>query len=170
MNPATDFWVNDDEYARARQSIPTWCLDGLVCAQAERTPDAVALEQGADRLSYRQLVDRAEAFAAELHAAEVGPGDRVGLGLERTLSLPVALLAVLRAGAAYVPLDPAYPEARLTLMLDDASVRALVAEPGSELAALAPKGCPVLAPRGDGASPSPLTGGTLYNNAEREGN
>ncbi|MCB1053923.1 MAG: AMP-binding protein, partial [Acidobacteria bacterium] len=122
-------------------------VDELVRRQAERSPDAVALVQADQRLTYAQLVQRSEAFAAALSAAGVGPGDRVGIGLDRTPALLVAVLGVLHAGAAYVPLDPSYPDARLALMVEDATLAALVAEPGSELEALAPAGCPVLAPR-----------------------
>ncbi|MDY7091406.1 MAG: amino acid adenylation domain-containing protein [Acidobacteriota bacterium] len=119
-------------------------LDGLVAAQARRTPDAPAVVQGEQRLTYRQLMAGARRVAAALIAAGVAPGDRVGLGLERTPQLLVALLGVLRAGAAYVPLDPAYPAARLALMMDDAGLELVLAEAGSELGARAPEGCRVL--------------------------
>ena len=126
-------------------------LDGLVRAQAERAPAAIAVEQDGNRLGYGELVDRGDAFAASLHAAGVRQGDRVAIGLERSPSLLVALLGVLRLGAAYVPLDPDYPRARLAFVLDDARPRALVVEPGSPLAELAAEGCPVV----------PVTAGTV---------
>ncbi|MFG1951744.1 amino acid adenylation domain-containing protein [Micromonospora sp. NPDC048830] len=95
--------------------------------QARRTPDAVAAECGADRLTYAQLLDRATGLAARLRAAGVTRGDRVGIHLDRTLDLLVAVLGVLEAGAAYVPLDPSWPADRMRYVLDDAGVRALVA-------------------------------------------
>src|SRR6185369_6466560 len=87
-------------------------LSDLVAAQAARTPEAVAVVGWKDgveeRLTYAELLARADRLAAELVAQGAGPEVRVGVCLERTPELVVALLAVLRAGAAYVPLDPAY--------------------------------------------------------------
>ncbi|MGI5531252.1 amino acid adenylation domain-containing protein [Streptomyces syringium] len=89
----------------------------LVLEQAERTPDAPAVVHGEERLTYRELVERATTLAAELQNRGVGPDVRVGLSAEGSLELVVGMLAVLMAGGAYVPLDPGYPHERLTYML-----------------------------------------------------
>ncbi|MEE1798414.1 amino acid adenylation domain-containing protein [Streptomyces sp. JV176] len=98
----------------------------LVARQAERTPDALALAADGERLTYRRLHEEARAFRDRLVALGIGPGDRVGIHLERTARLPVAVLGVLLAGAAYVPLDTALPAERLTWVLEDCGVRLVV--------------------------------------------
>ncbi|MET0399063.1 MAG: non-ribosomal peptide synthase/polyketide synthase, partial [Longimicrobiaceae bacterium] len=95
----------------------------LFAAQAARTPGAVALVCGGERLGYAELDRRANRLAGHLRALGVGPETRVGVFLERTPELVVALLGVLKAGGAYVPLDPAYPRERLRWMLEDAGAR-----------------------------------------------
>ncbi|MCY1045105.1 non-ribosomal peptide synthase/polyketide synthase, partial [Corallococcus sp. bb12-1] len=94
-------------------------LHHLVEAQVERTPDAIALVVGTQRLTYGQLDARANQLAHHLRALGVGPDVAVAVCLERTTELVVALLGVLKAGGAYVPLDPSYPQERLTSMLED---------------------------------------------------
>ncbi|HEU4329130.1 MAG TPA: amino acid adenylation domain-containing protein [Roseiflexaceae bacterium] len=103
-------------------------LHDLVAAQAARTPDAPAVLYGDQTLPYAELEARANQLARFLTRRGVGPGDRVALCLERSVELPVVLLAVLKAGAAYVPLDPGYPRERLLLMLADARPTALVTQ------------------------------------------
>ncbi|HEV7518259.1 MAG TPA: condensation domain-containing protein, partial [Thermoanaerobaculia bacterium] len=109
-------------------AAPAACLHELFLAQARRTPEIVALVQGEERLTYRELAARVERLAGILRGLGVGPEVRVGVCLERTLALPVALLAVLAAGGAYVPLDPAYPEARLDAMLADSGAALLLTQ------------------------------------------
>jgi amino acid adenylation domain-containing protein/FkbM family methyltransferase len=108
-------------------------VHAMVRAQIERRPDAVALICGAERLSYGELGERAARLAAHLRLHGAGPGTRVAVCLPRTAELVVALLAVLETGAAYVPLDPAYPEARLRMMLDDAAPAVVVASADSSI-------------------------------------
>ncbi|RKH68395.1 amino acid adenylation domain-containing protein, partial [Corallococcus llansteffanensis] len=103
-------------------------LPELLQAQVERTPDAVALVFEDRTLTYRELDARANQLAHALIARGVGPEVRVGLLLERSLELVVALLATLKAGGAYVPFDPAYPAQRLTWMLEDARPAVLLAQ------------------------------------------
>ena len=99
-----------------------------VAAQAARAPDAVAVEQGGKRLTYAQLDARASVLAQRLRAAGAGPGALVGVCLERSPDLVAALLAVLKTGAAYVPMDPAYPPARLRAMAEDARLSLYVTQ------------------------------------------
>jgi amino acid adenylation domain-containing protein len=98
----------------------------LIAAQAERTPHARALLAGGDELSYGELERRANQLAHCLLRIGAGPDVLVGLCLDRSADMVVGLLGILKAGSACVPLDPEYPEARLTYMLEDAAVPILV--------------------------------------------
>ncbi|HVY40602.1 MAG TPA: amino acid adenylation domain-containing protein [Polyangia bacterium] len=100
----------------------------LVQAQALRTPDAVAVVHGGDRLTYRELDRRARRLSARLARRGVGPGTRVGICLERGVDMVVALLGTLVAGATYVPLDPAHPAERLAMIGDDADLAVVVSQ------------------------------------------
>jgi amino acid adenylation domain-containing protein len=100
------------------------CLHRLVAAQAARTPDAIAVESAGERLTYRGLVRRAGRLALRLRVLGVGPEVRVGVCVEREAGLIVAILGVLAAGGAYLPLDPDLPAERLRTML--AGVRVVV--------------------------------------------
>ncbi|MEU8627510.1 amino acid adenylation domain-containing protein [Streptomyces sp. NPDC048669] len=98
----------------------------LIADRAAEHPDATALVCGGLRLSYAELLGRADALAARLRAAGVRPGFRVGLLLPRSADQGIAALAVLRAGGAYVPLDHAHPEARLRHMLESSGTGLLL--------------------------------------------
>lgn len=98
------------------------CVHALFEAQAGRTPGAVAVEQDQRRLTFAQLDARANRVAHRLRALGVGPGSSVGVCLERSPELIVALLGVLKAGGCYVPLDPEYPAERLAFMQQDAEL------------------------------------------------
>ena len=95
------------------------CVHEAVAAQAARTPDHAAVCFGGRDFSYRQINDKADAVAQGLIARGVKPGDVVGLLLDRTPDLIVALLAIQKAGAAYLPLDPDYPADRVAFMIED---------------------------------------------------
>ncbi|WP_395807785.1 amino acid adenylation domain-containing protein [Archangium minus] len=97
------------------------CLHHLFEAQAERTPDAVAVRHGGEQLTFRQLNARANQLAHHLRGLGVRPQTLVGLCLKRSLDMVVALWAVLKAGGAYVPMDPGYPMPRLSFMLEDSA-------------------------------------------------
>ena len=99
----------------------------LFDARAGETPDAVAVRLGDRRLTYRELADRSRATARALVARGVAPGDRVGVHATRSIEMVVAVLGVLRAGAAYVPLEARLPDERLRLMLDDTRARLVLA-------------------------------------------
>jgi amino acid adenylation domain-containing protein len=128
-----------DAANRTAGDRPEQCLHELVAAQAARSPGALAVvEPGGRELSYGDLEGRAAALAGRLQALGVGPGDRVGVCLERSADLVAALLGVLKAGAAYVPLDPEYPGERLGFMVADAGVGVVVT--GGGLVARLPAG------------------------------
>ncbi|HEY2737391.1 MAG TPA: MupA/Atu3671 family FMN-dependent luciferase-like monooxygenase, partial [Thermoanaerobaculia bacterium] len=114
-------------------------LHELFREQARRSPAEVAVIHRTERRTYGELAARIERLAHRLRRLGVRPGDRVGVCVERSLLLPEALLGVLAAEAAYVPLDPAYPPARLQAMLEDSAATVLVATQRSlaEAAALA---------------------------------
>ncbi|HLH25147.1 MAG TPA: amino acid adenylation domain-containing protein [Chloroflexota bacterium] len=97
------------------------CLHDLVEQQVARTPDAVAVAFEGEGVSYRELDARANRLAHYLQRQGVGPDVLVGLCLERSVEMVVALLGVLKAGGAYLPLDPTYPHDRLAFMLDEAA-------------------------------------------------
>jgi amino acid adenylation domain-containing protein len=103
-------------------------LHGLVEAQVARTPDATAVEFGAERLSYAELDRRADGIAYALHEAGVRAGDLVAVAAQRCLDLPAALLGILKAGAAYVPVDPEYPQARRDFMLEDSGATVVLTD------------------------------------------
>jgi myxalamid-type nonribosomal peptide synthetase MxaA len=134
--------VLEDWNATARPYPRAARLHELFEAQAARTPDALALVHGDQRLSYLDLNARANRLAHALGARGVGPEDRVALCLERSPELAVGILGILKAGGAYVPLDPAYPKARLAAALADSGAVLLVTE--ERLAAALPTGIPAL--------------------------
>ncbi|WP_405583992.1 amino acid adenylation domain-containing protein [Streptomyces sp. NBC_01092] len=110
--------------SRAQEAVPApsrrTTIPELFAAQAARTPDAVAVTAGADSLTYRQLDERANRLAHLLAARGAGPEAFVAVALPRGADLIVAVLAVLKAGAAYLPLEPAHPADRVAHTLRDA--------------------------------------------------
>ncbi|MBE9162165.1 non-ribosomal peptide synthetase [Tychonema sp. LEGE 06208] len=100
----------------------------LFAAQTERTPDAVAAICENEQLTYRELNAKANQIAHYLQSLGVKPEVLVGICLERSLSMLVAILGILKVGAAYVPLDPAYPQERRSFMLADAKVPVLLTQ------------------------------------------
>jgi amino acid adenylation domain-containing protein len=102
----------------------------LFDAQCERTPEAVALREGRNCLIFRELQARSNRFAHHLRRLGAGRGTRVALCVERSLNMVVALLGILKTGAAYIPLDPSYPADRLQFMLEDAEATLLVTHSG----------------------------------------
>ncbi|MBZ5721324.1 MAG: amino acid adenylation domain-containing protein, partial [Acidobacteriia bacterium] len=104
------------------------CLQQEFEAQVARAPQAVACVCGDEQLTYGELNARANQVAHFLKQQGAGPGERVGIFVERSLDMMVGLLGIQKSGAAYVPLDPAYPAERLRLTLDDAQVRVLLTQ------------------------------------------
>ncbi|MGW7074199.1 amino acid adenylation domain-containing protein [Streptomyces sp. NPDC054866] len=101
-------------------------IDEAVAAQAAHRPDALALTCEGQSLTYAEMNERAERFAAALRDRGVRAGERVGICLERSLDLVITMLAVLKADAVYVPMDPAYPADRLAYTAEDAELRIVV--------------------------------------------
>jgi amino acid adenylation domain-containing protein len=135
------------DYARDRP------VHRLIEAQARSTPDAIAAQFGDEQLDYQTLDRRANQLANVLRE-RIKPADKtsqlVGVSVERSLDMLVALIAVMKAGCAYVPLDPMHPAARLRYILDEAQVAALISD-GSENASLVGDGTPVVDVRRDAA-------------------
>jgi amino acid adenylation domain-containing protein/non-ribosomal peptide synthase protein (TIGR01720 family) len=100
----------------------------LVAAQVTRSPDAIALIDGDRQFSYCALNQRANQLAHYLQQRGIQPGQRIGICVNRSAELVVSLLGSLKAGAAYVPLDPTYPRDRLTWMVQDAQVAAVISD------------------------------------------
>ena len=111
----------------ARRSAPV-CLHRLFETQVERAPHAIALTCDGQAMTYQDLNARANRLAHHLRTLKLGPETVVGLCLERSPNLVVAILAVLKAGAAYLPLDPTYPAERLRFLVDDARVPVLLTQ------------------------------------------
>ncbi|MCH9647814.1 MAG: amino acid adenylation domain-containing protein, partial [Deltaproteobacteria bacterium] len=103
-------------------------IHGLFQARAEKQPDVPALVAGDTEWTYAQLQERVNHLAGHLRHQGAGPEVTVGVVLERGPHLVVSLLAVLRAGAAYVPMDPSFPAERLAFMLEDSGIRLLLTE------------------------------------------
>jgi amino acid adenylation domain-containing protein len=119
------------------QQLATWnatqqnypedaCVPQLVERQAAATPEAAALVMGDQSLNYGELNERANQLAHYLQASGVRPNMLVGICIERSLDMVVGLLGILKAGSAYVPLDPSHPTERLHFMLHDTRVAVLV--------------------------------------------
>lgn len=104
------------------------CVHQLFEEQAARTPEAVAVEFGSERMTYAELNRAANRLAHFVIQRGVRPGSLVGLCMERTLDFVVSTLAILKAGAAYVPLDLAYPAARLGFMIEDAGLSLVLSQ------------------------------------------
>jgi amino acid adenylation domain-containing protein len=121
------------QLSAASNDIPTKhtsdeCIHQLFELQAERTPDAIALVCGDAQLTYRELNSRASRLAYSLRKLKVGPEMPVVVCLEHSLEMVVGLLAVLKAGGVYLPLDPALPKERMTFILEDSRAPVLLTE------------------------------------------
>ena len=113
------------------------CVHELFALQVELTPDATAVSFADQRLSYAELDHRANQLAHYLRQAGVGPDAPVSIYLERSIEMIVALLGVMKAGGAYLPLETSHPKGRIQFVLNDASVRVILAQ--QETATLLPE-------------------------------
>jgi len=116
------------EWNDTRAPLPAACLHELVEAQADRTPEAVAVVAGDTALTYRELDLRANHLAHRLISLGIGPDVLVGLCAERSPEMVVGMLAILKAGGAYVPLDAEYPRERLAFLVEDSGVSVLLTQ------------------------------------------
>src|SRR6185369_6573420 len=114
----------------------------LIHEQVVKTPNAPAVSTDSSLLSYAELDRRSNSLAWRLHETGVGRDDRIGIWLDRSAETIIALLGVLKAGAAYVPLDLEYPRDRVRFMLEDARVRAVITQ--ESLVSLLPDPAPDL--------------------------
>lgn len=123
-------WIGDSLNAgRKRQAHGRQeTLQGLFEYQAERRPESVAVVWAGERVTYRDLNERADRLAGRLQSIGIGAECVVGVYLNRSIDVISAMLAVMKAGAAYLPLDPSYPPDRIDGMLTDAKVSALIVE------------------------------------------
>jgi len=128
-------------HVERRQFLETWnhtaspypqsqCFPELFEAQAERTPEAIAVSMDGRALTYRELNASANQLARYLRRLGVQPSATVGISLDRSPDMVIALMAVLKAGGAYVPLDPEYPRDRLRFMAEDAAVAIVLTSEG----------------------------------------
>jgi non-ribosomal peptide synthetase component F len=109
-------------------SLNDVCLHDLITAQARRTPERVAVVFEQERLTYRELDRRADRLAQHLRGLDIGPEMLVGLFVERSLEMVVGILGILKAGAAYLPIDAACPAERIAYLLADAKVTCLLTQ------------------------------------------
>ncbi|MBV8602292.1 MAG: amino acid adenylation domain-containing protein, partial [Candidatus Eremiobacteraeota bacterium] len=131
-------------------------LHGWFDRIAAASPKALAASDERGPIAYGALKERADGLARALVEAGVEPGEMVGILVDRTMEMLVAILGVLKAGAAYVPLDPAHPAERLTFILKDAGISTLVTHRGMESLVPSFKGTLVDADVADGAPETPL--------------
>jgi len=118
-----------DEWNRTQTNYPRdRRIHTLVEDQVKRTPENVALSIGGQKMTYRELNLRANRLAHYLQTRGAGPGALVAIFVERSLEMVVGLLAILKTGAAYLPLDPIYPKERLAFMLEDSGASVLVTQ------------------------------------------
>jgi len=124
---------------REREQLAKWnegqtdypqdkCIHQLIAAQAEQTPDRVAVAFSGQQLTYGELNKRANQLAHYLQGMGVGPDVLVGICVERSLEMLVGILGILKAGGAYVPIDPGYPFERISFILGDAQPPALLTQ------------------------------------------
>ncbi len=127
LSPAEALQLQTWGGVRAVHEIaPDETLAALFAARVRQSPGSVAVTWEGNALTYAELNDRAEQLARRLLRLGVGPEDRVGLCAERSLELLIGMVGIAKAGAAYVPLDPAYPKERLAFLIEDAGVRVVV--------------------------------------------
>jgi amino acid adenylation domain-containing protein len=128
LSPEEEQKVLSEWNDTATESTQQKCFHELFEAQVERTPDAVAVTYKDERLSYRELNERANQVAHYLRRSGVEPEAIVGVCVERSLEMLICLLGVLKSGAAYVPLDPTNPPERLAFILEDARAPVLLTQ------------------------------------------
>lgn len=148
-----------EELNRTAVDYPSRLLHELVSEQAQRTPDAIAVKCGREALTYAQLESRANRLARRLQAHGIGPNVVAAICLDRSAGLVVAMLAVLKTGAAFLPVDRDYPADRVGYMLDTAQAASIITSADLPAVGSARR---ILIDDEDGAfddAPLPVTGG-----------
>ena len=125
----TDQRMLDDLNQTAVEHDRSATIDGLFAQAVTRWSQQPAVSSGSRTLTYQELDHAAGNFAHRIHQAGIGPGDVVAISLDRGIEMVIAVLAVLRNGATYLPLDPTYPAERLRFMVHDSEVGVVVATP-----------------------------------------
>ncbi|MEM9488144.1 MAG: amino acid adenylation domain-containing protein, partial [Myxococcota bacterium] len=120
------------EHNNTRSAYPERPLHEHFATVVATQPDAIAITGDRGGLSYRQLDDRTEHLATTLESLGVGPEDVVGLCMDRSPDMIIAMLGILKVGAAYVPIDPAYPDERQSFMIHDSGLTVIVCEPAHD--------------------------------------
>ncbi|HLW77376.1 MAG TPA: amino acid adenylation domain-containing protein, partial [Bryobacteraceae bacterium] len=126
LTPPESAWL-DRAAAGPRAAIPDATVHQLFDEQSKRTPQAVAIEHQGRKLTYAQLDEESTALAWRLIEAGVEPGTLVGLCVERSPGMIVALLAILKTGGTYLPIDPSLPGPRIAFMMEDSKAPVIVA-------------------------------------------
>ena len=121
------------DFNETATSLPEVTLAGMFERQAANTPQNIALQSENRELSYAALDARANQLAWSLIEDGIGPEDIVAISMERSIEMIVAILGTLKAGAAYLPLDPDYPAERLDLMIEDAQPKRILTAPLEDL-------------------------------------
>jgi amino acid adenylation domain-containing protein len=124
------------DWNQSRADYPNLTIHQLFEQQAQLTPYATAVIFGEEHLSYKQLDERATLLCDYLSSRGAGPGALVGICLQRGMQMMTGLLAILKSGAAYVPIDPAYPRQRISYIIEDAAPKIILTE--QELVQLLP--------------------------------
>ena len=104
----------------------SYLLHQLLQESAQRAPEMPAVRHNGEQLSYAELDQQSNQLAGILREAGVARGDRVGIYLDKSLPAVVAIFGILKAGAAYVPLDPAAPQARVAFIIQNCQMKALI--------------------------------------------
>ena len=112
-----------DRESHTPDTIHDWFAE-----QVHRTPDSIAVTSGSGRITYSELAERSDHLADHLRGLGVGPDQIVGIYVDRGIEMVAAMLGVLKAGGAYLPLDPEFPEDRLAYMVDDAKCRCVITQ------------------------------------------
>ncbi|PSM49200.1 non-ribosomal peptide synthetase, partial [Chroococcidiopsis sp. CCALA 051] len=116
------------EWNLTQQDYPLQCIHQLFEAQADKTPNAIAVVYKDEQLTYQELNYHSNQLASYLQTLGVAPEVKVGICVERSFLMMVGILGILKAGGAYVPLDPVYPSERLKFMLEDAQITILLTQ------------------------------------------
>lgn len=104
------------------------CMDAWFERQVESTPDAIAIKVGEDSINFSILNEKANQLARFFRKQDIGADNLIGICLDRNIDMVISIMAVLKAGAAYVPLDPSYPDERLAYMIEDSGARIIITQ------------------------------------------